>query len=355
MKYQENLTQVRDILVGAENILITLVKEPSIDDLAAGLAAYLALEKAGKKVAIATDGVIKVGHSHLFGVNQIQSEVPPPSGGNLTVVLGGVVDPDTQKPTTLQELKWHPEASDLHLVFYPVPGQRFEPTHITPGYEGAKYEVILVIGATTLDDLGAVYKGKPELYHQAHILNIDNKLTNTKFGLSNVIDVNAASLSEIMEEVLSSLGFPASGDAASNILIGIFTATNNLTDPKTSADTFASVAETLRNGGKRPQVADLKLKSATSTGLEQTAGLDLSSLPQSQPTTSSLSFDQMVPAAPAQPISTPKPSLDQTAQTQVEVEPEPSPEEAPPGESIEAVSPESDWLTPKIFKGTSIG
>ena len=51
------------------------------------------------------------------------------------------------------------------------------------------------------------------------------------------------------------------------------------------------------------------------------------------------------------PVVTPIDAGDHAPQAVVQ----PSPEERPAGERVISETPEPDWLTPKIFKGSSLG
>ena len=135
-----------------------------------------------------------------------------------------------------------------------------------------------------------------------------------------------------MVNLISDLGYSLDADKASNLLVGIFDATNNLLDSKVTADTYMAVANCLRVGGKKPAAAN-------SAQTSQTPAYDLSVLmpKTSEPQTSSIP-DYMIP---------PVVSSSDNSQS--------SPEERPAGEGVISETVEPEWLTPKIFKGTSIG
>ncbi|OGE71294.1 hypothetical protein A2617_04515 [Candidatus Daviesbacteria bacterium RIFOXYD1_FULL_41_10] len=348
MKYDGQLLEAGRILPTATSILIALPPSAGIDELASGLALYLALEQAGKKVAIATDGVIKVGHSHLFGIGQVQNKIPSGTGGNFTITLGGVVAPDKTVPS-LQSLDWAPsgaEQKDLKLTFYVNAGQKFEPTFVTPAYDSSGFDLIFVIGTGNLANLGSIYSSNTQAFNGAHILNIDNKEGNEQFGASNAVDTSASSLSEILAQVLPGLQLPFEGDIATNLLAGIFEATCNLQSEKVTADTYGVVANLLKVGGQRPNIVSTLVRpvqpevpTGQSQGLppdpasEASAkgGFDLSKI-----------FNAPQDSFPMPPVISDTSSM-------------PSAEEAPVGE-VAITTPEDDWLTPKIFKGkTGLG
>lgn len=358
MKYQTELAELVKLLPTTQNILIALPATASVDELAAGLALMLSLQQAGKEVSIVTEGVIRVGHTNLFGVGEIQSKVPEGKGGDYVITLGGVAatGPDGQGSVpSLEKLDYYTKGSDLHLVFKVLPGQKFEPTGVTPRYEGGGFGLIFILGATTLAELGGIYTANPQLFSGTHLVNIDNSQGNTRFGSTVLIDPAASSVSEMISQALSALGLPVNGDIATNILSGIFSATAGLQERNAGADTYEAVAAAIRVGGQRPAPGSATAQVSGTTAVPVPA-------PAAEPATPSQGIDfskifQAPVSTPAESFTVPPvvSSIPQLTQSQSAAEPgTPSGEEAVVGEEV--VTPEEDWLTPKIFKGKgSIG
>ncbi len=326
-------------LSSAANILVVLPKDLSVDGLAAGLALYLSLQQAGKKAVITTEGIIKVGHQNIFGIGEIKNNLPQAEGGNFTVTLGNVVAPDGTVPA-LQKLDWMPggqDKKDLKLVFQVVPGQKFEPSSVNYGYEGGGYDLIFVIGSLDLNSLGTIYTSNPQAF-SVPIINIDNQQNNTQFGNFNVVDPSSASLSEMVGQILPDLGLPLNQDIASNILSGIYEATNNLQSEKINADTFEAVSLSLRSGGQKPNLNQAQT---------EPVNIPLTPEPTPQPP-----VDQPMPGGfdLSKIFNPPAGTIDSTPAQPISQE-IPSSEEVPTGEQVQTESPEADWLTPKIYKG----
>ncbi|MBU1031444.1 hypothetical protein KKE03_00750 [Patescibacteria group bacterium] len=332
MKYDSQFTELKNLLPAAKNILIALPSGANIDKLAAGLSLFLTFEASGKQVSIISDDTVLASHGYLYGVDHIQKTLPQTEGGNLTLTLEGVAASNGTVPA-LEKLDWFAEGNNLNLVFHVLPGQTFQPAKIVPKYQGSGFNLIFVIGAVNLNSLGGIYSQNPQVFSNTHLVNIDTQSANTSFGQTNVLDNQASSLSEVMVNLISDLGFGLDADSASNLLAGIFDATGNLSDPKTSADTFMAVANCLRVGGKKP------------FGSAQGHSPDLTSQvrPQSQP------------AQPTYDWSAVSAAIGANIGPVVPVAPQPSPEERPVGEGVISETVEPDWLTPKIFKGTSLG
>lgn len=333
-KYDSQLTELKTLLPNAKSILIVLPGNASIDVLASGLALFLILESSGKQVAVSCDDTIKVSQSHLFGVDHIQKNVPSTDGGNLTLALEGVAASDNTIPA-LEKLDWYAEGSNLNLVFHVLPGQTFQPSKIVPHYQGSGFNLIIAIGASNLNALGNIYLSNQSAFSGTHIVNIDNQPTNTSFGQTNVLDTNSSSLSEMMSLVITDLGFVLNTDSASNLLAGIFDTTNNLTGDKVNAETYMAVANCLRVGGRKPTVSTA-------------ATFDWNALKPKDSTISEYAVPQIsASVSPANNLGDDSQSLPSIQSG--------SPEERPAGEGVVSETVEPEWLTPKIFKGSSIG
>ena len=329
--YDNQLPELKDLLPTAKNILIPLPVGADTDKLAAGLSLFLLFNQQGKEVSIVCEDSMTVGQSHLFGIDHVSNKFPQTGGGNFVITLEDVVAPNGTVPA-LQNLDWYPENNNLNLVFHVMPGQTFQPVKVTPHYQGSGLNLIFVIGAANLNSLGGLYSQNQNAFTGVHIVNVDNQ-GNTGFGATNVVDTNAPCLSEMIASIAPSLGLVIDADMATNLLAGIFASTSNLTSVKVSADTYLIVANLLKLGGKKPEVG-------TQTTAQVQQGLDLSALIPQQPATRTNIESFTVPTV-----------VSQEPQSQNQ----PSPEERPFGEGTITETPEPDWLTPKVFKGTSLG
>lgn len=341
MKYDSSIVELKGLLPTAKNILIVLPAGSSIDKLAAGLALFLTFESQGKQASIVCDDNIIVGQAHLFGVDHIQKNIPSTGGGNLTLTLEGVAASDNTVPA-LEKLDWFAENSNLNLVFHVLPGQTFQPARIVPHFLGSGFNLIFTLGAVNLNNLGNVYNQNPQAFSGTHLVNIDTQVGNTSFGQTNIVDTQVSSLSEVMVNLISDLGLNLDADCASNLLAGIFESTNNLTSQAT-AETYMAVAQCLRSGGKKPGVI---LNSQQQPVSQPQPSYDWSALmPKNNqaPVVTDFAIPPVVENLPADVIP-------QALQTDT-----PSPEELPSGERVTSETVEPEWLTPKIFKGSSLG
>lgn len=256
LKYDHQLTEVKTRLPGANRILIVLAQNLNTDNLAAGLSLYLSMKAAGKKVDIVSTGTPLVSQSNLYGIGEIKNDIPKSGAGNYIISLDGVVDNTgtMQQVPALEKLDWYPEGSKLNLVFHVVPGQRFEPTNVTTSHEQSGYDLTWIIGCQSLNELGNLFISNSQYFAQSQVINVDVNPLNSYFGFANVIDPQASSISEILAHILPSLTLNQDRDVASNIIAGIYSATNNLTQ-KVNPDTFLAVSQAVQAGGSLSPVS----------------------------------------------------------------------------------------------------
>lgn len=365
MKYDTQLTEVKTQLAQARNILIALPAQLTVDKLASGLSLMLALKASGKQVNIVTEGTPLVAHSNLFGVGEIKNILPQESTGDYVITLEGVVEANGQIPS-LEKLDWYPQGANLNLVFHVLPGQKFEPKniHSIPAHAGSNYDLIFVIGSTSLGDLGGVYSQNSQVFTNGYSINIDNSSTNTSFGKTNVIDPNAASISEMMVSIFQSFSLGMDSDIASNIVAGIYDVTSNLT-VNAKPDSFMALASAMQAGAKLPGGVVVQPQTVTPQTLTP---------PQSEPQPN-IASEPMVSSSGVgnqgfdlskvfgMTPNTNPPAQDLSPRQDTFVSPPVigGGEEKPTGEfatntpSESEGTPAPDWLTPKIFKGGSLG
>lgn len=255
LKYDHQLTEVKTRLPSVNRVLIVLPQNLNVDNLAAGLSLYLSLKTAGKKVDIVSTGTPQISQSNLYGIGDIKNDVSKSGGGNFIISLDGVVDTTgtMQQVPALEKLDWYPEGSKLNLVFHVVPGQRFEPSNITSRHEESGYDLTFVVGTQSLNELGNLFISNSQYFAQSQVVNIDTNPLNSYFGFANVIDPQASSISEIVAHILPSLTLSMDLDVSSNIIAGIYFATNNLTT-KVNPDTFMAVSQAVQVGGSLPNI-----------------------------------------------------------------------------------------------------
>lgn len=295
------LNKIKDLLAKNENIGIAVGKDPGVDEMAASLSLYLAFSQVGKKATVVcpTEPIVEL--SSLVGIDKIKRSFEGGSEGDLTVSF-------PYKEGEIEKVSYTLEEGKLNiLVKAGKDGLSFNEKDVEFKREGSAPGLVFVIGTPRISDLGTAFE--MEVLKDSKIINIDYKPENQGFGDIPLLGKSASSVSELMANFISSLNLKMDVDIASNLLTGIIAATDNFQSEKTSALAFETAAVLLKKGAVR------KGKEAKS-GVEADAFFS----PKAQPK----------PAAIAQGFGEPK-------------------EEKKAAED----NPPEDWLTPKIYKGST--
>lgn len=246
-----NVEPIKPVLASAKQVLILLAQNPDIDSVAAALALYLALGKKNLNSAIGCPTPMTVGFNRLFGVDKIKSRI-----GNQNLVIAFNYPEDSLEKVSYDK---DPASQKFCLTIEPKAGmQPLDAGNVEFSYTGSSADLIFVVGARTLEDLGELYKSEQKLLDNKNklLVNLSSLDRNSQFGGVNLYDPTASGASEIMLTVLSALELPVEADMATNLLAGIEAKTNNFTSGQVTADTFEAVAQLMRLGAKKGQLTN---------------------------------------------------------------------------------------------------
>lgn len=116
-------------------------------------------------------------------------------------------------------------------------------------------DLIVAVDAADLGRLGPV---GPQLPHPPDLL-FDHHITNPGYAAINVIDVQAASTSELITEHLKDLGLPLPQAAAAALLAGLVTDTLGFRTSNTTAKTLGLAQTLMAAGAPLPEIYDQAL------------------------------------------------------------------------------------------------
>lgn len=356
MNNQVNTEEIKKVLEPAKSVFVLLPQNPSFDATAAALALFLSLKQAGKSVFIGSPTKMRVEFSKLVGVNEISEKI-----GNRNLVISFDYAEDA-----IEKVSYNVEGGKFNLVIEPKSGHPpLDNKGVVFSYEGIEAPLIFISGAKKLEDLGELYEKERQAFSQATVVNIDRAANNTKFGQINLVTQEAASISEIIFQLIKKLNLPLNVDIAGNLLKGIETQTQSLQAPFAGPDTFEAVAQLMRAGAKRSLPAQTPARAWTGR-------------PSISPMPATPAFPQQRPTAPLP--ATPSP-ITQLTEPKLKVgksldalqpptrEPSFSPPTQtpppPPAQHLKKIAPKQkktrqgkpqsreDWTKPKIYKGST--
>ncbi len=238
----EDLNQIQSLVSSAQRVLILTHKDPSIDAMAAALAIYLSLLKMGKDVTVAMESLPLVEVGNLVGVNNVKTTL---AGKNLLLTYQPYTLGDFEHVTYLED-QTHGDAFKMTIT--PREGFVPNPSNFKFTTVGGSADLIFTIDVLEPSQLGAL--NDSNLLGACPIINIDNHDPNKDYGKFNLVEPDAASLSEIATFFLRAINGQIDTDIASNLYQGIVQATNHFQSERVAAATLEAAAICLRAGAK---------------------------------------------------------------------------------------------------------
>ena len=237
----EDLQQIQGLVTAAKTVLVLTHSNPSIDVMASVLAIYLGMQKLGKTVTVAMESAPLVEVSNLVGIDKVVTSLG--GGKNLTLSYKPYAAGDFEKVL-------YPGDSDdpnagFKLIIVPKDGITPDVNNFSFSFSGgtAAADLIFVVDTLEPQQLGALYSTElfPAIPVQ-NVINIDNHDPNKDYGKFNLVEPDAASVSEITAFFLRAVNVQLDADMAGNLYQGLQQATNNFSSPKTGAATFEAAA-----------------------------------------------------------------------------------------------------------------
>lgn len=315
----EDLQQIQNLVASAHRVLVLTHKNPSIDTMASALAIYLAMTKMGKDVTIAMESQPLVEIANLVGINHVKTSL---AGKNLLLTYKPYNLGDFEKVSYLED-QGQAGISDESFKMTITPREGFipDPKNFSFSSTGTAADLIYTVDVLDPTQVGTLFD--PTLFSSAPIINIDNHDPNKDYGRFNLVEPEAASISEIVTFFLRAVSAQLDTDIAGNLYQGIVAATSNFQSPKVAAATFEAAAICLRSSGKSLGVGPAP----------QATPQPVATTPRPVVPTSSL------PTTPPQPTATPIQPFDQT--------------QSKPTRSPRNPTVPEEWTQPKAYRGTS--
>ncbi|OGM81324.1 hypothetical protein A2393_03630 [Candidatus Woesebacteria bacterium RIFOXYB1_FULL_41_13] len=301
------------LIDSTSSVLVVLPTKPYFDQVAAGLSLYLSI--VGRKdVSVFCPSPMMVGFSRLIGVDKISAE------------LG-------KKNLTIKFVKY--EASNIDKVGYDIENGEFKLTitpkagfispqkdQITMDYSGTTADLVMLVGGA--NDSHFPILSTPDLAN-SKIVHVGTRVLETGREVLSFAKPGSTT-SELVANLIKENGLTIDPDVATNLVMGIEDGSNNFSGSDVTPETFEVFAYLLRSGGQR--VPRVKLSPAN--------------FPPG--------------AIPTKPFNAPNVSeVHQQAVTPIsQVETQAEIPSAETGVETPEVNPPSDWLQPKIFKGTNV-
>jgi phosphoesterase RecJ-like protein len=119
------------------------------------------------------------------------------------------------------------------------------------------YDRLCLIDCADRKRLGNFAKDDPSRVDgTVPIVNIDHHITNSRFGVVNIVEPEASSAAEIVAEILKLWGTAVTSGIAKALLAGIYGDTLGLRTPSTTPHTIRTAADLLERGAELEPIVD---------------------------------------------------------------------------------------------------
>jgi hypothetical protein len=330
------IQKLKDAIAKSNSIGIAVGDNPTLDEMGAALSLYLLLKAANKHVSIASpsDPIVEI--SSLVGIDKVQRNF----GGD----AGDLVVSFPYKEGEIEKVSYTLENNFLNIIVKSSEqGLTFREEDVRYTRGSGSIDLLIVVGTATLDQIGDVIDSQK--LSNITIINIDNDPNNQGFGDIVLVSPQASSVSEHVADIVLTLGFTFEQDSAQNLLSGVMSATSNFQDPRTSSLAFEVSAFLMKHGAQRP---------SSNQSNHSNQGIDAAAQRFRQ---ASEQLDQPKQATQPEPFARPTQPQQAPVQQPQSVQQPASPknENFDQAEQAEEQNekPPLDWLTPKVYKGSS--
>jgi len=205
-----DILSVSELIENAHSIAVVPSKVACANAFSAAVGLYFMLLDKGKKVKLIHTGKIPDECTTLISKDEIDSSI---SQRELEVSID-------YSNTPAAKVRYSTDHDVLHLIVAPVP-KDFELSRVKSRILGFEFDLVFVIGAQIMEDLGQTYDELRREFSGAKIVNLDNTSRNRQYGNINIVDTNADSLSSLVFKQASEWKLVPNTKAAKALLVGM--------------------------------------------------------------------------------------------------------------------------------------
>jgi len=237
--------QILELVRKSRQILVVFKKDWSGDALAGSLALAGFFRRLGKKADIVCDGFKQPANFSFLPTFEVKTQIQ-----NLQKF---VISIDTAK-TGLAEFEYDHSDSKLNIFITPTTGQLAK-EDLATSLADFKYDLIFLINTSDLESLGEIYHQQPDFFYLTPKINIDHHHQNEHYGNINLVNLAAASTSEIVYDLIANWDSSLiDEDLATYILTGLIAATKNFKTPEVTPHTLNLAGILINQGARREQI-----------------------------------------------------------------------------------------------------
>ena len=238
-----------DIIKKSKKILVLPSAPPDGDSLGAAIALYISLRKLEKEVTVICSDPVPDVFDFLPNIKII---------GNKLISSNDFIITLDCKKIKVDKIKSSIEDDKVNIIISPKEGN-FSEDDICFNKGEIEYDLIITVDCAELKQLGVIYEGNIEMFHQLPVINIDHHISNTHFAKLNHVDIMASSTTELLFPLLEELAKDSGvdlidEDVSTLLLTGIITDTGSFQNANTTPRSFEVAAELIAYGARQQEI-----------------------------------------------------------------------------------------------------
>lgn len=257
------LQQIVDLLSEKQKVLIMASSPADGDCIGSSLGLYLVLKKLGKEITVVCPDKIPGTYHFLPSIHLIGDRVVASKDFIITI--------DTSSVKTAN-IKTVEENGRTNIIISPENG-RLSEEDVNFNYGPERYDLVITVDTGGIEQLGQLYAGNIEMFHQVPVINIDHHFSNEHHGNVNYVDPLASSTTELLIPVIEELEKKTGKqlwdeDIATLLLTGIITDTGSFQNSNTTPRAFDASAKLVAHGAHQQEIIQHIFKTKQLTTLK---------------------------------------------------------------------------------------
>lgn len=248
--------QIIDLVRDVDNVLVTVNRNPTVDELSAALGVTLLINKLNKHATAVFSGDIPPAITFLDPAKTFENTVD--SLRDFIIAL------DKEKADHLR----YKVDGDMVKIFITPYRTTISESDLDFSQGDYNVEMVIAIGVQSEDDLDKALSEHGRIMHDATVASVSNGEHVSKLGTINWNDAVASSYSEMISSLTEGLRNDKNlldEQIATAFLTGIVAATDRFSNQRTSSRTMTVAAELMAAGANQQLIAS-KLEEADEIG-----------------------------------------------------------------------------------------
>lgn len=251
--------QALELINKAKRVLLVTHEKPDGDALGSITSLSLVLSKLGKSITAVSLGQIGPNYQFIPKTEDLTKE--------LSALRDFIISVDCITASA-DKLAYNFQDGKLNIVITPKTGN-FKPQDVSFGEGNFQFDLIIVLDSADWDQVGQLYADNTKLFQTVPVINIDHHSSNDYFGTVNLVDLTAASTTEILVGIIEALGNSLiDEDVATSLLTGIISDTGSFQHSNTTPKALTIAAQMVGFGARQQEIIKNLFKTKAYTTLK---------------------------------------------------------------------------------------